>query len=93
MTRPFLAALVVGACSTALAAAPTITVGPNVHISAAHPTEGHFETHAAAHPADPSRLLATAIIYNKEARRGTVVYASTDAGKTWTKSLSDKQLL
>lgn len=71
----------------------TITVGENVRVSTAHPDEGHYETHAAAHPTDPARLLATAIIYPKGTRRGTVVYASSDGGKTWTRSLDNPQLI
>ncbi len=81
------------ACSTALppANAPTasrnegsISVGPNVRVSTGRPDEAHYETHAAAHPTDPDKLLATAIIYPKVGRRGTIVYASSDGGKTWT---------
>lgn len=68
------------------ARAAGITVGENVHVSAAHPDLGHYETHAAAHPTDPARLLATAIIYTKP-RRGTLVYASNDGGRTWTIAL------
>jgi hypothetical protein len=70
-----------------------ITVGKNVHVSAARPTEGHYETHAAAHPTDPSKLLATAIIYAKDTRRATIVYESADGGKTWKVSLDPKGLV
>jgi hypothetical protein len=93
MTKHFLVACAVCASAAVSLGAPGITVGPNVHVSTAHPAEGHYETHAAAHPTDPSRLLATAIIYNQDARRGCVVYGSTDGGKTWTTSLYDKQLV
>lgn len=64
-----------------------LVVGANVQVSTDRAAEGHYETHAAAHPADPSRLLATAIIYPKAGRRGTIVYASRDAGRTWATSL------
>lgn len=85
----------VAACSTAAppANAPSadrngasISVGPNVQVSTGRPEEAHYETHAAAHPTDPNKLLATAIIYPKTGRRGTIVYASSDGGKTWTPS-------
>lgn len=64
-----------------------IVVGANVHVSTDRAGEAHYETHAAAHPADASRLLATAIIYPKAGRRGTIVYGSRDGGRTWTTSL------
>ena len=69
-----------------------ISVGPNVQVSAARPEEGHYETHAAAHPTDPNKILATAIIYPKQGRRGTIVYASKDAGKTWSISFQGDEL-
>ena len=68
-------------------AALAITVGPNVRVSTGRPDEAHYETHAAAHPTDPARFLATAIIYPATGRRGTIVYATNDGGKTWTPSL------
>lgn len=95
MIRLAAIALTVAACSPGVEAqfqqpAPqstgTITVGPNLRVSTGRPDEAHYETHAAAHPTDPARLLATAIIYPHEGRRGTIVYASSDAGKTWTTS-------
>ena len=75
------------------AAVPRVDVAPNVHVSIAHPDEGHYETHAAAHPTDPSRLLSTAIIYPRNTRRATIVYASSDGGRTWTRSLHGKELV
>ena len=69
-----------------------ILVGPNVRVSTGRPDEGHYETHAAAHPTDPNKLLATAIIYPKGERRGTIVYASNDAGKTWSISFQGSEL-
>lgn len=74
------------------ASAPAITVGANVRVSTDRPGEAHYETHAAAHPADPARLLATAIIYPHAGRRGTIVYSSNDAGRTWTTSLPYERL-
>jgi hypothetical protein len=62
----------------------SISVGPNVRVSTSRPDEAHYETHAAADPKNPNRLLATAIIYPKTEKRGTIVYASADGGKTWT---------
>ena len=69
-----------------------ISVGPNVHVSTARPEEGHYETHAAAHPTDPQQLIATAIIYPKVGRRGTLVYASKDGGRSWAPSFMGDQL-
>lgn len=63
-----------------------ISVGPTVLVSAGRPEEAHYEAHAAAHPTDPNKLLATSIVYPKVGRRGTVVYASTDGGRTWSVS-------
>lgn len=75
-----------GASNAPVPSSGLISVGPNVRVSSGRPDEAHYETHAAAHPSDPSKLLATAIVYPKTGRRGTVVYASSNGGKTWTTS-------
>ena len=75
------------------AATAKIEVGANILVSAAHSEAGHYETHAAAHPTDPKKLIATAIIYPKDSRRGTLVYASTDGGRSWKPSLEGKTLI
>lgn len=99
MIRIALVALAVGAGSAAAQEPPTalssrsssatITVGPNVQVSAARGGEAHYETHAAAHPTDPSRLVVGVIIYPETGRRGTIVYASRDGGSTWAPTLGD----
>jgi photosystem II stability/assembly factor-like uncharacterized protein len=86
MIRHALLAVLTTASVVTAQQSPAISVGPNVMVSAARPDEAHYETHAAAHPSDPSRLLVSAIIYPNVGKRGTIVYASTDGGKTWTKS-------
>lgn len=98
--HPLLAMVLGAATATALdcgLSAPaeqsaTITVGPNVQVSTNRGTEAHYEVHAAGHPSDPARLLATAIIYPTTGRRGTIVYASADGGASWTTSFQDDVL-
>ncbi|HXV18300.1 MAG TPA: hypothetical protein VD758_16050, partial [Gemmatimonadaceae bacterium] len=80
-----------GASSAPVPSSGLISVGPNVRVSSRF-EEAHYETHAAAHPSDPGKLLATAIVYPKTGRRGTVVYASSDGGKTWTTSFQGDAL-
>jgi hypothetical protein len=74
-------------------AAPRIMVGPNVRISTDRSEEAHYETHAAAHPTDPNRILATAIIYPKVGRRSVIVYGTRDGGRTWTTEFNDPILV
>jgi hypothetical protein len=81
-----------GASNAPVPASGRISVGPNVQVSSGRPEEAHYETHAAAHPSDPNKLLATAIVYPKVGRRGTVVYASSDGGKTWKISFQGDEL-
>jgi hypothetical protein len=67
-----------------------ITVGPNVHVSAAHPSWAHYEIQLAADPVDPQRLLGCSIVTTAEKNQSwSIVYLSTDAGKSWTQTLLD----
>ena len=73
--------------------APIIRVGPNVHVSATHPADTHYEVVVSAHPTDPSRLIAGSIIYPESvATIGTVVYASSDGGASWRATLEGPAL-
>lgn len=66
------------------AQAPAITVGPNVHVSAANALVNHSETVIAAHPRDPAILLACAMHGLAPGRRsGVAAYRSSDGGRSW----------
>src|SRR6266853_480035 len=68
-----------------------IVVGPNVQVSKAHGNYAMGEVLLSADPTDPNRLLGCAIVYaESEARRWTVVYLSTDGGKSWQPTLETK---
>jgi hypothetical protein len=78
---------------TAQVASPVIRVGPNVHISARHPGATHYEVVVAAHPTDPSRLVAGSLFYPESTPTyGTVVYASSDGGATWRPTIEGPPL-
>src|SRR5256885_10468316 len=63
---------------------PNIRVGPNVRASDSHSRDTHYEVVIAAHPRDPSRLIAASIVYPEGvASYGTIVYESSDGGSTW----------
>lgn len=67
-----------------------ITVGPNVHVSAAKPASDHTEYMADADPADPNRLMVCSMIYSQERNLLTSgLYASADGGATWALALDD----
>lgn len=98
VTRPALVAVVAvvavacteeGAPEAAATESASIEVGPNVQITAERPSAAFYETHAAAHPTDPSRLLMGVIVYPETGRRGTAVFASRDGGESWTQTLGD----
>jgi len=76
--------------SAAIAGEPgsKISVGPNVRISAANSDRAHWETRIAADPAHAGNLLACSFIHSsKENTFHTVVYHSTDNGRSWTPTL------
>jgi hypothetical protein len=72
--------------------AQVITVGKNVRVTAADPSVPHGEVVIAADPRDPSRLVSAAMAYfpNKPGAT-TVVYATTDSGNTWRKTLQHEE--
>src|SRR5258706_10896444 len=85
--------LAVACASVGAQASPSIRVGPNVRVSAAHARDTHYEVFAAAHPRDPSRLVVGSIIYSSDGTTvGTVVYTSTDGGATWAPTLEGRPL-
>src|SRR6266700_6630406 len=63
------------------------SVSPSVQVSGAHPADMHYEVCAAIDPRNPLRLIAASFRYAPEGRTRTVIYASTDGGKTWRASL------
>jgi hypothetical protein len=86
--------LVIGLVPAILSAQskPSITVGPNVHVSVDHAADGASESWLTADPKDPRRLLACTIIYpTGENRRYTAVYLSVDRGRSWKPVLSPKE--
>jgi hypothetical protein len=63
-------------------------VGANVHVSAQHGLDTHYEVVVAAHPRDPSQLVIGSIIYPEStATYGTIAYRSSDGGASWTSTL------
>lgn len=79
--------------SAALHAA-SITVGPNVQVSAKFPGDTHYEVLVAADPVNPSQLIVGSFLFpddNSEA--STVVYHSGDGGMTWRPTLAGEALL
>jgi len=69
-------------------ASQTVTVGRNVHVSAARPNDSHSEVILAADPKNAARLLAGVhIAYSDTVGAKSIAYASFDSGKTWSVSL------
>src|SRR5690349_9067286 len=60
-----------------------ITVGKNVHVSAAHPKMDHWEAIMAADPRDPNRILASARNAYSDRNFYCGVYLTIDGGQTW----------
>ena len=78
------AVLAQGTARAAGAAGARVLVGPNVLVSRDGDVP-HVESHAAAHPADPRRLVATAITFTRaEGNYATKAYLSEDGGQSWT---------
>jgi len=63
-----------------------ISVGPNVHVSASRGGDAHYEVIAAADPTRPERLVVGEIERHGTSA-GTIVYASTDGGESWSATL------
>jgi|SRR5579871_687309 len=76
--------LLVGILSSA---SPLISVGPNVHVSAANPLRFHGEVQAAADPGDPKHLIVCTWLGGEPNGMTTdphlVTYTSFDGGSTW----------
>ena len=71
-----------------------ITVGPNVHVSQPHSNYMLGEVLLSADPVDSNRLLGCAIVYSEsDNRQWTVVYLSTDGGRSWQPTLDTKRFL
>ena len=61
-----------------------VTVGENVRVSAANPARAHAEVLVAAHPSDPRRLLACAMMLDPASgQQSTLAYLSGDGGGSW----------
>ena len=101
MTRSIGSRALLVAASAIGAALPSVTaiaqaqifVGPNVQVSRAHERSAHNEVILGADPEDANRLMACSIVYSSEAAKAqTVVYVSSDRGKTWTPTLDTSKL-
>jgi hypothetical protein len=66
-----------------LALGGLITVGPNVLVSASRANHSHFEVVIAAHPSDPTQLMAGSMRQRGKNDLGVVGYRSSDGGRTW----------
>src|SRR6266404_858994 len=78
--------------SPASAQDKSIHVGPNVLVSVAHQKYSMGEVLLAADLEDPNHLLGCGIVYaESENRRWTVVYLSTDGGRSWQSTLETKR--
>jgi hypothetical protein len=60
-----------------------ITVGKNVHVSAARATKSHQGCTIAADAGTPARLFAASMVTPQGDDRGVVGYSSSDGGLTW----------
>ena len=61
-----------------------VRVGENVRVSAANPARTHAEVLVAAHPSDPRRLLACAMMLDAASgEQTTLAYLSGDGGRSW----------
>ncbi len=70
--------------------ASRITVGANVHVSAARAKFSHTEVILAADPADPRYLLAGSMITYARSHQ-SLAYWSSDGGRTWSVTLEKKE--
>jgi len=81
-----------GLCLCAAAWAQKITVGKNVLVSQAYPQRQHYEVQLAADPNHAERMIGCSIIGPAETGKSqgdhkTIVYVTTDSGKSWTPTL------
>ena len=78
-------------CAAEHAASRPIRVGPNVLVSRALPDLAHNEVLVAADPDDPNLLVGCSMTFSAEANRiSTVVYHSSDGGRTWAPRLDTR---
>src|SRR5438128_196339 len=75
------------ACALLSSPSPSISVGPNVHVSAANPLNFHGEVQAAADPRDPKHLIVCTWLGGEPNGMASdprlVTYTSFDGGITW----------
>jgi hypothetical protein len=89
----FAAGLMTGAGFTQPARS-SITVGPNVQITADHPETAYSESWIAIHPHDDRRLLACVMMYAERLRNySTAIFVSSDGGRRWRQTLSTEQFV
>jgi hypothetical protein len=76
----------IGTLSAGVPPPAHLVVGPNVLVSSANQSIPHMEVVACADRARPSTLLIASMA-SRRSRRITLVYRSSDAGKTWMQVL------
>ncbi len=70
-----------------------ITVGPNVQVSARNGDRAHEEVRIATDPASPQRLLVCSMVFSsKENATHTLIYASSDGGRSWAPTLESDRV-
>ena len=61
-----------------------IIVGENVLVSSAESIDPHVEPHLAAHPDDPTHLVAGAMRFPPQVEQTSVSFVTMDGGESWT---------
>ena len=93
MPARWIVAAVAASCALPYPARCTqFDVSPSVQVSGAHPADVHYEVCAAIDPRNSLHLIAASFRYAPDGRTRTVIYASTDGGKTWRASLDSAAL-
>src|ERR1039458_4598395 len=88
LRRAAFAAAILAPAALTSQAAPAITVGPNVQVSADRARLPHYEHLAGAHARDANKMMACAMVGDPS--RGhdySVVYTTVDGGKSWRHTL------
>jgi hypothetical protein len=88
LRRAAFAAAILAPAALTSQAAPAITVGPNVQVSADRARLPHYEHLAGAHARDANKMMACAMVGDPP--RGhdySVVYTTVDGGKSWRHTL------
>jgi hypothetical protein len=88
----FVPVLALVSVSRLTAQAPRISVGQNVHVSAANPRAAYDEFMAHADPNNPKRLIACGMFARSGGWIGTAAHVSADGGKQWmmTKTIDNR---